>query len=278
MTNILALFRKKKPDQPEVLYKYIPPDKFNYYFPKLYIAFPKLELLNDPMESTIEDMIKKLRDVRPEPYTYSEVNRVWSQGVAERPYNPLALKELNARMDAIRANNHILTAKTRLMGDCRQRLGILSLTNNPLNPVMWSHYADTYKGICIGFRTKDLTDIYTKEQELFLPYQAIFNLHKVKYKKKSPKGMKLSIENYVISAFATKSSKWSYEEEYRLLRPLANEKESIRVQQMPIEIVSEVYIGERSPYLDHSGLFPKSISLFKVSQKIGEYQLQAVKM
>ena len=35
-----------------------------------------------------------------------------------------------------------------------RKYAILSLTRAPLNPLMWSHYGDSHKGVVIGFDTR----------------------------------------------------------------------------------------------------------------------------
>jgi hypothetical protein len=44
----------------------------------------------------------------------------------------------------------------------RDNVGVLSLTTNPTNGVMWAHYADQSKGVCVGI---DLESGATKATE-----------------------------------------------------------------------------------------------------------------
>ncbi|MGB0085712.1 MAG: DUF2971 domain-containing protein [Rhodomicrobiaceae bacterium] len=41
------------------------------------------------------------------------------------------------------------------LGLLKEAIGVLSMTLNPLNPLMWSHYAEEHRGIVIGY---DITD------------------------------------------------------------------------------------------------------------------------
>jgi hypothetical protein len=82
------------------------------------------------------------------------------------------------------------------------------LTPYPDNSLMWSHYADRHKGICLEFDAKQMQSLH---------------VHTVSYDE-SPPGMdplallsgNVSPEN-VARIFLTKSRDWSYESEYRLI-------------------------------------------------------------
>lgn len=52
-------------------------------------------------------------------------------------------------------DNAFLAGKRRfkqLLESCRDKISVLSLTDNINNTTMWSHYADSHKGICIEYR------------------------------------------------------------------------------------------------------------------------------
>ena len=48
------------------------------------------------------------------------------------------------------------------------RIGFVSLTETPRNILMWSHYANKHKGLCIGYRS-DFLDHHRKEDHPHLP-------------------------------------------------------------------------------------------------------------
>ena len=69
------------------------------------------------------------------------------------------------------------------------------------NLLMWSHYADGHKGICIEFNAKN---------------EVICNALRVEYRKEYPKWRLDDIENR-LDALLTKADVWEYEQEYRLI-------------------------------------------------------------
>lgn len=94
-------------------------------------------------------------------------------------------------------------------------LGILSLTTDYRNCLMWSHYAQNHSGICIEYEfPNSLLSLrpvqYVNEQPLFSLYEA---LHQ--------KFGKLQ------ELFYTKSKHWEYENEYRMVALTGREKKKI---------------------------------------------------
>lgn len=57
-------------------------------------------------------------------------------------------KDILDKLEKVKKLSDILA---KMEADTRS-VGVLSLTQNPLNALMWSHYADDHRGICIGFR------------------------------------------------------------------------------------------------------------------------------
>lgn len=85
----------------------------------------------------------------------------------------------------------------------RDNVGILSLSLTPENILMWSHYADQHKGMCIEFEVP----VYP-------------SLHEVTYPPKAPRFSLYDIfvngqAGESLSLLKTKHEDWRYEKEYR---------------------------------------------------------------
>ena len=91
--------------------------------------------------------------------------------------------------------------------------GIYSLTSNNNNLLMWSHYADSHRGYCIGFDKFELADS-TRGM-----------IGKVTYSSSFPK-IQMFDENYASFSriLMTKSKHWEYEDEYRITKSDASRK------------------------------------------------------
>jgi hypothetical protein len=99
-----------------------------------------------------------------------------------------------------------------LFNNNRESSKILCFTENYSNELLWAHYADSQKGVCIQFDTS-IYDNFHKA-----------SIMKVKYEKAVPK---LNIYAYflnpieyinsLVKSIITKGANWAYEEEWRLV-------------------------------------------------------------
>lgn len=86
----------------------------------------------------------------------------------------------------------------------REKIGILCLTEDPLNILMWSHYANNHTGICIGFDRDASPFNHTK---------------KVIYRGERPKAeFNSDPEKLIDRVLLTKSQHWQYEKEWRVIK------------------------------------------------------------
>jgi hypothetical protein len=81
--------------------------------------------------------------------------------------------------------------------EMNEKFGLICFSENWVNPLLWSHYADKHRGICLGFDMDDRI------------------LRQVKYvKDRSPLNLPLSKET-ADQLLWTKYWDWKYEEEWR---------------------------------------------------------------
>lgn len=136
--------------------------------------------------------------------------------------------------------------------------GVLSLTQNPDNLLMWSHYCDSHRGFLIeldqnsSFFDQRINDIDT-----------IRKLKNVQYINQRPqidklfKSEKVDRDDYLEEImnlfFLTKSDAWAYEKEMRIVLPLesANETfemangERVYLINIPASIIKSVVYGSQ---------------------------------
>lgn len=84
---------------------------------------------------------------------------------------------------------------------CKRR--IYCLTPDPLSTLMWSHYADNHRGICLEFHIGN---------ELFLD-----SCWEVTYHSEYPNWTPQTMDAYIADMLLTKSDDWRYESEFRLV-------------------------------------------------------------
>lgn len=144
------------------------------------------ENLNDPFEANYNELITK------------------TSKILERLYNVSAKDILNSLEEII---------------NYREKLGILSLSQNILSEQMWAHYSNSNCGYCIEY---DLDKIKERSQN----YDLAFNF-KIKYNDILPVVTIHDIKNgsMAIKMFGTKKESWEYEKEIRLIFDSASLKE-----------------------------------------------------
>jgi len=102
----------------------------------------------------------------------------------------------------------------RILQEYVDALGILSLSSKPDSALMWSYYANSHKGMCLGFDTSD---------------KMFQSAHAVRYQRKAPEyrldGPPLAnAEAFVL----TKALKWKHEEEWRIIMQLGRQSYPFR--------------------------------------------------
>ncbi len=112
-------------------------------------------------------------------------------------------------------------------------IGVVSLSETPRNLLMWAHYADEHKGICIGFDKNNIFDKSYKQDNKRISLTPI----KVNYDDMRPRfeiddktplnegidsyaRTKSMLEQHIKKHLLTKSDEWIYEKEHRCIIPL----------------------------------------------------------
>ncbi|MEQ4676886.1 DUF2971 domain-containing protein [Providencia vermicola] len=162
---------------------------------------------------------------------------------------------------------------------------ILCLTRQPLNPLMWSHYADSHKGIVIGINI--LKTNFTSEDDNIIPAQ----YGNIIYTQTKPLYDYVSKENFertVIGEtccyqsnnleklqrrYLYKSSHWSYEEEVRIVKcaksnslKVSDENNKVYFYSLNLDMIDSIFIGIRTPKKDINEI------LIKLDEKIKIYE------
>ncbi len=123
-------------------------------------------------------------------------------------------------------------------------LGVLCLSKNPNQPLMWAHYAQSHSGLMIEF--EPLHPAFNRRRS---PKDEFGFLRDVRYAERRPRlNMDAVNEGRGFEVFAlTKSSHWAYEEEQRFIWPLelcAKPPEgSVHLIDIPSSAVVSVTLG-----------------------------------
>ncbi len=137
-------------------------------------------------------------------------------------------------------NTFLQTAK-----DVDENRGLLCFSANWKNPVIWAHYGDKHKGLCLGFEIPDLTSDPQNDTDKvnyvanLLPCPSLADFEKM-----------TDAEHTAFSrkALFTKFAHWIYEEEIRVWGHLGSEENGLHFVPFKEDMrLTEVIIGQRSP-------------------------------
>lgn len=126
-------------------------------------------------------------------------------------------------INEISSTNYADNVLDKIKNTFNTEYGILSLSEIPNDRLMWSHYADSHKGIVIEFDSN-----HSFFNPLINERSRIGKLKKVKYINNpipfsllDPTDLSEEYADFLIENFIyTKSKDWEYEKEWRIIRPL----------------------------------------------------------
>ena len=214
---------------PEILYKYLPQSRLDVLVDGR-IRFSPPRDLNDPFESRPLVRANRSSAMR---RAQLELDGDLTSRVAE--FEAFAVEHgPQAVWDAV-----------------NETLGILSLSTNPTQPVMWGHYADSYRGFLVGFDAVHPWLAGPENSDDLLE-----QVRPVNYTLKRPRVEVGSRDDIDLRAFAlgtvlTKHKAWSFEDEWRAVRmragslPPGNCEGVSHLFEIPAETVLEIVMGPR---------------------------------
>lgn len=129
--------------------------------------------------------------------------------------------------DLLKNPSELNTIFTKILDNEISKFGICCFSKTHKQLLMWSHYGDYHKGLCIGFEFQPITDDYF--------------IHEVDYRLKLVKKNHFNERNEGFrNLLLTKSIDWKYEKEVRAISLNYN-----GLVQISKEAIKEVYLGSR---------------------------------
>lgn len=182
---------------PRILYKYTTTDTLKLILKNAVLKFSKISEFNDKKECfaildfkcTPDEWCHYIKGINPEmPQAFI---KKMARDLQQKP-------ELGKQWIA------------RAIKDTNEHLGILCMTSSNQNELMWAHYADSHRGVCIEFDLgKSIETFCFPKKVEYSDDTKRFNYIRSWVERK---GMDAT------EAIYHKSSKWEYEEEYRVVR------------------------------------------------------------
>lgn len=240
------------------LYKYFHPDRIDV-LQNGTIRFSSPKVLNDPFElkphiSALApkdhihfDFETKLPNILTE--EYAKLPAHFRRQVTIKQFQELAkaqLPQLKAQLQGY--TEMAVPMVQRIMSEkLEDMVGILCLTESPVNLLMWAHYADAHQGFVVEF---DVDSPFFDQRKS--PEDDLRHLRKVIYREQRPSLVLSEMENF--SPFLTKGLDWSYEAEWRLMLPLLSAsvvigegQNAVHLYEFPRSAIRSVILGCRIP-------------------------------
>jgi hypothetical protein len=106
--------------------------------------------------------------------------------------------------------------------------GVLSLSTKHNNILMWSHYADSHRGVCFRFKASSTTPFFGRAQPvIYQSARPVLN------------PIRDNSDTQVDAALLTKAELWSYEDEWRIVE----HDQGPGVHNFPAELLDAVILG-----------------------------------
>lgn len=110
------------------------------------------------------------------------------------------------------------------------------------NPVIWAHYSDKHRGICLGFEIPEIRGIPEQDESCYVRYIEKPLPFPMDFAER-PDGDRYAIVQTILF---TKFDHWKYEEEIRVWAPLQNEESGIHYLEFDQKLrLVEVIIGAK---------------------------------
>ncbi|MBI3795077.1 MAG: DUF2971 domain-containing protein [Nitrospinae bacterium] len=115
------------------------------------------------------------------------------------------------------ANQNEGLAWKQMIEEISNKFGVMCFSKGWQNPLLWSHYADKHKGICLGFEISgDLKEIIYRDSPI--PYNEVKVLFDSRLYQKNPDNK--AQNEKMMEVYRTKYVGWKYEDEARVFTSL----------------------------------------------------------
>jgi hypothetical protein len=175
-------------------------------------------------------------------------------------------KDMNDPMEGFfmvhKSTNEDISMHDKLLNELKkekQRYKICSVSREPDNYLLWSHYADSHKGICIGIEAnKPDLQPYVVEYKDHKPYINVINC--------------LFVDDKIEEILTIKMNYWEYEKEIRFLKEMEEPK------MIEIGVTKKIILGGSSPlknfFEKYVNIKDVELSEAKIDHKTGAITLK----
>ncbi len=238
-------------------------EKFDWHYGEELPGFTEVPVLYEymPLEGIYTDTFEARSLYVPDPKKFNDPFDCWayidSESMSPEEYSCFLRqfsKSMNVKFgeDAIEKMTRDYESKgngSLFLGELRdafksvaEALGVLCFSSEWNSFLMWSHYARSHSGICIGYKRNGLRIKGGSEEALPIQYKnPAIHLQKIFH---DPSG--LITDETAIEFLRTKIQDWEYESEWRLITSKELSGKRIKWNKCGAEVV-EVIFGLKTP-------------------------------
>lgn len=294
-----------------IRYKYRSDNKFTEnIFKKKKIWLSKPEDLNDPLDGKISEFTAEYKESLKKLHMRQQLEGFIFVATFFGDEEPLGIRNKEATLRAFKEASS-LEEKFKIANDAMKlsgrvgysdaadltdsvtsqisAAGIFCLSESCNEMLMWSHYGQEHKGICIGFE-KIGRDLLPGEQFRKVSYSEKFPavdilrgyISKRDYYKDLNGGLRVKAsvafhDHNILRALSTKSPLWEYEKEWRLISKQSGERD------LPGQI-SEIVFGMKCPetirekYVSLAKKLDCEVSFWEIVHESNSFELKTKKI
>ena len=170
------------------------------------VFFPCPSQFNDPFDCDIQFE----HEIVPEEFVEAAFRTHRGDGHSWSSIKTILDKDLNADGTLTKEKREEILKTAREFRESNTRLGVLSLSEEPLSILMWAHYGKQHQGACVGFERNPKNYLGNDEET-----------HPVQYSDLYPEARfaEIARRDGTLSekVLFTKARDWSYEKEWRIM-------------------------------------------------------------
>lgn len=163
----------------------------------------------------------------------------------------------------------------------KSSMGVACLSENSDNVLMWSHYANNHKGMCVEYNLMDFNRVLS-----FTPIPVIYSDERNVLKRLRVNSIEQDIMSFFNKSLVYKEKSWNYENEWRIVRDEKacgdhwnNEKHGALLDSVcPVSIILGCNAAPQFEDEIKTKCKKEGIRVYKMEKGTGNYEMIKVKL
>jgi hypothetical protein len=244
---------------PPTVFKYQPVTTYALEnIAKRSVYFNSPRRFNDPFDCTITVRFRDLTTEDIEQVRTTLMHRMSYRHGSTGDFSSLSADAMRERF--LRLSNETFNGyKERFLND----YGVSCFSERNHSLLMWAHYAESYKGICLEFRTEHIRRLWPVSYTSEIPVVDL---------------VRFTVDRdpwQIMDLYCTKSESWSYEKEWRAIHVEVN-----TTFKLPTYALKAIYLGtgisdeNRESVRRAASALPENVQIWQAKKSETEFRLE----